>query len=53
VTQFSTEEEALAEVLPDLRAGDRVVIHEGDCAIHDGHLCDCDVLVVDGPSGKA
>lgn len=51
--QFSTAEDALAEVLPDLAPGDRVTVHEGDCAIHEGELCDCDPILVRGPSGKA
>ncbi len=53
MVQFSTHEDVLAEVLPDLHAGDTVVVHEGDCAIHEGHHCDCERLVVTGPSGKA
>ncbi len=44
------QEAALIEVLPDMQPGDRITIHEPDC---DGRNCDCDVIVVMGPSGKA
>jgi hypothetical protein len=55
VIDFSTDgdDHALAEVLPDLHRGDRIVVHEGDCASHEGRLCDCDPIAVHGPSGKA
>lgn len=44
------QEQALAEIIPDMQPGDRVVIHEADC---EGGDCECDPLVVYGPSGKA
>lgn len=46
-------DQALATVLPDMQPGDRVTVHDGGCAVEEGADCDCDVLVVYGPSGKA
>ena len=50
---YDTQDEALASVLPGLEAGERVTVHDGGCAVEDGEDCDCDVLVVYGPSGQA
>jgi hypothetical protein len=53
--EFSTDDEeaVLAVVIPGMVAGDRVVVHEEGCALGNGGECDCERLVVNGPSGEA
>jgi hypothetical protein len=48
-------DQVLAEVIPNMEAGDEVVIHDPECDVGDGDPegCSCEVIRVRGPSGKA
>lgn len=52
-TYYESEEQALADVLPNLEAGKWLSIHDPECGVDDGCACTCDAIFVRGPSGKA
>ncbi len=50
---YDTQDDALASVLPGMQPGDVLTVHDPACASDDGGGCDCDVIVVRGPSYDA
>lgn len=55
MSPFEEEDEGdvLAEVLPNMLAGDRVILHDSDCPTWSERRCACTPLIILGPSGKA
>lgn len=45
--------EVLYEVLPGLEVGDVIYIHDADCPAWGDETCDCEPIMVRGPSAKA
>lgn len=52
---YDGAENVLMEKLPNMPRGARIEIHDPECAVDDetDEGCDCEILVVSGPSGKA